>query len=118
MPSQTPFPVSTLNAAFVIGTLLALILLSKYRVRSKLPYPPGPRPLPLVGNLFQAPQSRYALTWTEFGNRYGPLTWLTFPGQNFLVINSIEAAKELLEKRGLNYQDRPRWVMLRETWSI
>ncbi|KIO33201.1 hypothetical protein M407DRAFT_18054 [Tulasnella calospora MUT 4182] len=118
MPFQTSFPVSALNAAFVIGALLALVLVSKYQVRRKLPYPPGPRPLPLLGNLFDAPQSRFALTWTELGNRYGPLTWLTFPGQNFLVINSFEAAKELLERRGSNYLDRPRWVMLREVMDL
>lgn len=58
------------------------------------------------------PQSRFALTWTRFGEKYGPLTWLTVPGQNILVINSFEAAKELLETRPLLFADRPRFTML------
>lgn len=46
--------------------------------------------------------------------RYGPLTFLTVPGQHVLVITSVEAAKDLLEKRGSIYVDRPRFVMVGE----
>ncbi|KAG8901308.1 hypothetical protein FRC00_007955 [Tulasnella sp. 408] len=48
------------------------------------------------------------------GEKYGPLTWLTIPGQTVLVINAFEAAKELLEKRALIYVDRPRFAMADE----
>ncbi|KAG8971532.1 hypothetical protein FRC05_011009 [Tulasnella sp. 425] len=54
----------------------------------------------------------------RFGEEYGPLTWLTIPGQNLLIINSFEAAKELLEKRALVFIDRPRFVMLRELLDL
>ncbi|KAG8928004.1 hypothetical protein FRC01_006590 [Tulasnella sp. 417] len=118
MPFQSSLPISVLDAAVAIGALLALILHSKYRARRDLPYPPGPRPLPLFGNLFHVPSSRFALAYTELGNQYGPLTRLVFPGQNYLVVNSFEAAKELLERRGSIYQDRPRWVMLRELMGV
>ncbi|KIO33204.1 hypothetical protein M407DRAFT_65898 [Tulasnella calospora MUT 4182] len=114
MPSLVSFPVSVVSAAFVVGSLLTLFLLRRCQVRKTLPYPPGPRPLPLVGNLFHVPQSRFALAWTNLGAQYGPMTWLTVPGQNFLVLNSFEAANELLERRGSIYVNRPRWVMLRE----
>ncbi|KIO27631.1 hypothetical protein M407DRAFT_73022 [Tulasnella calospora MUT 4182] len=108
-------PISGTHVAFAAGALLALALLSsRYRARRHLSYPPGPRPLPLLGNILDIPRSQFALTWTELGRRYGPLTWLTVPGQTFLVLNSFEAAKELLERRGSIYLDRPRWVMLKE----
>lgn len=31
-----------------------------------------------------------------------------------IILNSIESARELLEKRGANYSDRPRLVLLQE----
>ncbi|KIO27614.1 hypothetical protein M407DRAFT_72949 [Tulasnella calospora MUT 4182] len=60
------------------------------------------------------PKSKFAITWSKFGEEYGPLTWLTIPGQNILVINSIEAAKELLDKRASNSVERPRFTMANE----
>lgn len=60
------------------------------------------------------PRSQYALAWARLGQKYGPLTWLAIPGQNFLILNSMEAARELLDKRGFIYADRPRWVMAGE----
>lgn len=32
-------------------------------------------------------------------------------GQPVIVLNSVKAASELLEKRGANYSDRPRFVL-------
>ncbi|KIO33179.1 hypothetical protein M407DRAFT_40379, partial [Tulasnella calospora MUT 4182] len=60
------------------------------------------------------PKSKFALAWSKFGEKYGPLTWLSVAGQPFLVLNSIEAAKELLDTRGSTYVDRPRFVMTSE----
>lgn len=140
MSSHLPFSLSAVDAFLVAGALLALHFISGYPKRRNLPHPPGPRPLPLLGSkqwlfnlfpsgyrltctaltpnntldLFHVPQSRFALSWTKFGSRYGPLTWITVPGQNILVINSFEAGNELLDRRGSIYLTRPRWVMLRE----
>lgn len=109
---------SPISSAHVLSGAIAIlvVLLWKQRQRSgqSLPYPPGPRPLPIVGNLFSMPQSKFVLTWTKFGEEYGPLTWLTVPGQTILVLNSFEAVKELLEKRPLIFIDRPRFTMLKE----
>lgn len=60
------------------------------------------------------PRSKYALEWARLGQKYGPVVWLRIPGQNFLILNSFESARELLEKRGSNYVDRPKWVMAGE----
>jgi hypothetical protein len=35
-------------------------------------------------------------------------------GTKWVVLNSLRAAVELLEKRGANYADRPRFVMFEE----
>ncbi|KAG8971519.1 hypothetical protein FRC05_010996 [Tulasnella sp. 425] len=60
------------------------------------------------------PKSEFALTWTKLGEQYGPMTWLTIPGQPYLILNLFEIARELLEKRGSIYNDRPRFVMIAE----
>ncbi|KAG8997671.1 hypothetical protein FRB94_007502 [Tulasnella sp. JGI-2019a] len=43
--------------------------------------------------------------------KYGPLTYLNIAGQSILVINTQEAAIELLEKRASFYSDRLRIMM-------
>ncbi|KAG8902713.1 hypothetical protein FRC01_009493, partial [Tulasnella sp. 417] len=60
------------------------------------------------------PKSKMALTWDKFREKYGPVTYLNVAGQSFLVLNSIDAAKELLGNRGSTYVDRPRFVMTTE----
>jgi hypothetical protein len=84
------------------------------RRRSKYPFPPGPRPDPIIGNLRQMPTEYQWVTWAEWAKQYGPLTYCSVFGQHILIINTHEAAVELLEKRGQLYSDRPYSVMLRE----
>lgn len=50
MSVQVIFQVSVVEAGFGVVTLLAFILLNRYWVRRNLPYPPGPRPLPILGS--------------------------------------------------------------------
>lgn len=50
----------------------------------------------------------------KLGKQYGPLTWLTIPGQNILVVNSLEVAQELLDKRASIFADRPKFTMAAE----
>ncbi|KAG8971521.1 hypothetical protein FRC05_010998 [Tulasnella sp. 425] len=52
-----------------------------------------------------------AVTWDKFGKQYGPLTFLNVAGQPFLVLNSLEVARDILDTRGAIYVDRPRFVM-------
>jgi hypothetical protein len=51
------------------------------------------------------------LTFTEWGRKYGPITYCNVAGRSILVINTPEAAFDLLEKRASIYSDRPRFVM-------
>lgn len=112
MASPIPTSISLTHVIFGSIALLALLWL-RWRAQP-LPYPPGPRPFPIIGNIFDMPQSKFAITWSRFGDEYGSLAWLKIPGQNFLVVNSFEAAKELLEKRTLAFTDRPRFIMINE----
>lgn len=101
----------------------ALCAIRDYRRRRGLHYPPGPRPLPIIGNLLDIPKESSWLTYTEFSKKYGKsscfvsvlynMVWagdvLSFHvfGKVIIVLNTIKSTKDLLEKRGEIYADRP-----------
>ncbi|KAG2038735.1 cytochrome P450 [Suillus americanus] len=60
--------------------------------------PPGPAPLPLLGNVLSIDTKEPWLTYTEWGAAYG---------QEVVVINSQHVAEALLDKRSRIYSDRP-----------
>ncbi|CCM01417.1 uncharacterized protein FIBRA_03468 [Fibroporia radiculosa] len=76
--------------------------------------PPGPKPIPILGNVHQLP-SEYQ--WREFAQwavKYGDVFYFQIFRKPALVINSVGAAHDLLERRSSKYSDRPRTVVLTE----
>lgn len=58
--------------AVIAATVLAIVLVKRLLSRSKeLPYPPGPKPLPLLGNIRDIPLVSPWITYTEWGRTYG-----------------------------------------------
>ncbi|TFK49673.1 cytochrome P450 [Heliocybe sulcata] len=99
----------------VLGLFLAISKVYWFRQArrpSGLPYPSGPWPLPLVGNLFDVPKSEPWKTYASWGKRYGELVHFTVFGQHFVIINSMRVAVDLLEKRSKTYSDRPQFPII------
>ncbi|TFY83864.1 hypothetical protein EWM64_g140 [Hericium alpestre] len=88
-----------LAAIFVVRRLLVR--------RGHGPLPPGPRGLPVIGNVLDIPNERQWLTYSEWGRRWGDLVYVNIMGSPLLVINSLRAAKDMLEKKASIYSDRP-----------
>jgi hypothetical protein len=126
-----------LTALNIVPSLLLLsyitFLLKKGRPRRKvnLPYPPGPRPLPFIGNLFDLALENEAAAYFKLARKYGKinirnlpiylkqfptgdLVFLNILGKKVLFVNSFNAATELFEKRSVNYSDRPYSPMLND----
>lgn len=101
-------------AAFLYTTIVLVVLRLIYEARRDHNLPPGPRRLPFIGNIHQAPTSAPWHTYHKWFQQYGPLISLQFGGTTVIVIGSASAAHDLLDKRGNIYSDRPRLVMAGE----
>ncbi|EMD42005.1 hypothetical protein CERSUDRAFT_110546 [Gelatoporia subvermispora B] len=102
--------------ASVAALALTMLLLRRWRgVSIKLPLPPGPPGLPLIGNLFDVPKDYAWITYEGWSREHGSdMVSMSVLGNTIIVVNSMDIAMELLEKRSSTYSDRPRMVMLNE----
>ncbi|EIW52057.1 cytochrome P450 [Trametes versicolor FP-101664 SS1] len=66
---------------------------------------PGPRPIPLIGNIL--PAQRVEKVLSALGEKYGPIYALKFFRTPVLVLNSASVARDLLELRSSKYANRP-----------
>ncbi|GJE91213.1 cytochrome P450 [Phanerochaete sordida] len=76
--------------------------------------PPGPPTLPIVGNLFQLPRKNMPRGFMALGRQYGPIFHMRTLSRHIIVVNDVNIARTLFEKRGAIYSHRPRMVMSQE----
>lgn len=118
-----------LDYVAILGTSIFTFLIYSYVQRRDaqfkgLPYPPGPSGLPVLGNLHQVnalrphPQVRssprpthqlyFRITqFLEWAREYGPIFRVCMGPTQLIVLNTAEAADELLVNRGTTYSGRP-----------
>jgi hypothetical protein len=121
MVTSAGLPYGDMFSPYLSVTLAAMLSwLARYlyrRHRSSrhiLPFPPGPKPLPLLGNLFDMPTSREYEVYTQWGKKYGDVVHVNALGQHIIILNSMEAANELLDQRSTIYSSRPYIPMVHE----
>ncbi|KAF8904750.1 cytochrome P450 [Gymnopilus junonius] len=83
-----------------------------------LPYPPGPKPLPLIGNVNDVPREVPWKVFQEWGRKYGDIIYFHTFGKPIIILNSVTAAHDLLDKRGSIYSYRPQFAMANENFSL
>ncbi|KAH7328195.1 cytochrome P450 [Stachybotrys elegans] len=92
------------------------LLMRKYTWRDNhLPLPPGPPGEFLLGHLRKIPKENTAATYAQWSKKYkSDVIHVKSLGQSIIVLNSLRAAKELLDKKGAIYSDRPRFTLFEE----
>lgn len=73
-----------------------------------LPQPPGPLPLPILGNL--ALLGQYAVPFegfSEIAKTYGDVYSLTLGTTRCVIVNNLETIKEVLNENGKYFGGRP-----------
>ncbi|KAJ5693112.1 hypothetical protein N7462_002535 [Penicillium macrosclerotiorum] len=105
-----------LSATYVaiVGVLIGWYLVKRRKSTSALPLPPGPTPLPLIGNAHQAPKSYGWRTYQQWSEKYGPIVHVNMLGQHIVILSKSELAHELLSKRGPIMSDRPHLFLATE----
>ncbi|KAL4937129.1 hypothetical protein BDV06DRAFT_232778 [Aspergillus oleicola] len=76
---------------------------------SHLFLPPGPKPLPIVGNLRDLPPADEPawLHWAKHKDLYGPISTISVLGQRLIILNDAQLAIDLLHKKAGVHSDRP-----------
>ncbi|TKY63307.1 cytochrome P450 family 71 protein [Spatholobus suberectus] len=89
--------------------VLVLILFDKHRAIRNPPTrrPPGPRGLPIVGNLLQLDSSNLNFQLWQLSKTYGPLFSLQIGFKPAIVVSSPKLAKEVLKDHDLDVCSRP-----------
>ena len=119
-------PINAFDCLAISFFLYLIVNFRDHRRRGGLPYPPGPPSWPIIGNLLDVPKEAPWSAYADMSKKYGGCIVLAdidsnqlipaFQGdiiclrvfsQVVIVLSSSSAIKDLLEKRGQTYSDRP-----------
>ena len=117
--------------AVLLLCITGLSVVIIFRKNSKVPLPPGPPKIPILGNVLMLPAQGQEFTFAEWGRRYGiflcllrfylPRAHARYQGdviyakvfrRTTIIVNTFHAAHDLMDKRSGNYSDRPPFVLL------
>nr|UXG91341.1 (+)-manool synthase [Callicarpa americana] len=104
------FPSTLIVLSFVVSMFMVANLLRRKSTNSysHLNLIPGPRKLPLIGNLhLLVGNSNLHLAFRDLAVKYGPLMHLQLGEVPFLIVSSVEVANEILKTHDTNFANRP-----------
>ncbi|KAM8953490.1 cytochrome P450 2G1-like [Pelodytes ibericus] len=91
----------------LLAALIPLILYTLWgNICRRYKLPPGPTPLPLLGNLLQVRNGEMAKTLMELGSQYGSVYTFYFGPHPVVVFCGYEAIKEALVDHGEDFTGR------------
>ncbi|KAI0027606.1 cytochrome P450 monooxygenase [Vararia minispora EC-137] len=89
-------------------------MLSHWISARRLSLPPGPPPDPVLGNIRHMPFEQQEKAFADWSKVYGDVIYTQVLGRSMIILNSLKAARDLLEKRSAIYSCRPRLVLICE----
>ncbi|KAM3597994.1 uncharacterized protein V6R79_012207 [Siganus canaliculatus] len=97
-------PTTLLGAVFLL--LFLCYVSSGFSSEKSLQEPPGPRPLPLLGNLLQLDLKRPYNTLCELSKKYGSVFTVHFGTNKVVVLAGYKTVKEALVNNAEEFGDR------------
>ncbi|XP_053151340.1 cytochrome P450 1A1-like isoform X2 [Hemicordylus capensis] len=91
---------------FTVITVLISIWMLMVSMRRKQPLPPGPWSLPVVGNLLQLGEYPY-VSFHHMRKKYGDVFQIKLGMVPVVVVNGMEAIKQVLLRDGESFAGRP-----------
>ncbi|KAF9449657.1 cytochrome P450 [Macrolepiota fuliginosa MF-IS2] len=108
------FEPGPIDVSFICCAVLAY-LFCRYKTRRQPLYPPGPKPLPLIGNALDIPTVKGFQVFAQWSKQYSSdILYLGALGKHIVVLNSVEAANDLCGERSSIYSSRPHLTMCGE----
>ncbi|XVE50805.1 hypothetical protein DITRI_Ditri01bG0192700 [Diplodiscus trichospermus] len=104
---ELPLTYVTLFLTFFFLFMVVKILKRTTVKRAAIKLPPGPRKLPLIGNLHQLVSSFPYHTLRNLAKKYGALMHLQLGEVPTIVVSSAEIAKEVMKTNGIIFSQRP-----------
>ncbi|KAJ7035208.1 cytochrome P450 [Mycena alexandri] len=95
-------------AAWVLAAVLVTLLVRRWKSSSGA-LPPGPRPVPILGNVLDLQAKELWLVAEKWAKKFGDVAYLHVAGQGLVF-----ATMDLLDKKGSIYGDKPTLVMAGE----
>lgn len=98
----------------VLAAAAALYLVYRSQTPHELSLPSSPPGDPILGHIRKIPLE---YSWIEFGKwakKYGDVIYVHVLGKPMIILNTYAAARDLMEKRGRNYSDRRKEVLIGE----
>ncbi|XP_013865520.1 cytochrome P450 2K1 [Austrofundulus limnaeus] len=100
---QSPYLVSLFGV--FVALLLFHLLYSSFS-SSRRPEPPGPRPVPLFGNLFQVDLKWLDKSLFALSKKYGPVFQVHFGPKKVVVLAGYKAVKQALVDQSVEFGNR------------
>ncbi|XP_052573803.1 cytochrome P450 2J4-like isoform X2 [Peromyscus californicus insignis] len=95
----------------LLAAVIFLFLADYSRSRRPKNFPPGPRRLPFVGNIFQLDFKQPHLAVQQLVKKYGNVISLDFGIMSSVIISSLPLVKEAFTHLDENFMSRPKFPM-------
>ncbi|RDW85331.1 hypothetical protein BP6252_02921 [Coleophoma cylindrospora] len=97
----------SLSIGLVFVVALFLFQTCRPHIRN---FPPGPHGLPVLGNALDLRKDPW-LKLTSWKETYGPIVYFHVLGRPVVVLNTLDVAVELLDRRAVSTSARPPWII-------
>lgn len=94
------------GAGYIVTFAALLVLIVKIRSGRSAKLPPGPKALPLIGNLHQVSELSHQTLW-DMAKKFGPIMYLQMGAHPLVVVSSADAAQEFVKVQDKAWSGRP-----------